>query len=129
MGEFVHSSPAKMRKSRPDKEQEPLQQIPDLSFNISGRAFRQPPEFDPETPLFLNAKSPSSALYKVAMKKGQKATQAQSRVAFSLTEEELLEEPPTGLCRYLLVGCVPQNAPKEQKVATGKRNYGDVVGI
>jgi len=113
-------------KAAAAKQAAPAVQITDLSFNNAGRAFQHPPGFD-EGPTYLNAKEVNSKTYKKALAGATPDNHAKSRVAISLTERELLQDPPAGLYRYLLVGWVPQNTNSEPEATKGK--HGGIVGI
>ncbi|CAI6329413.1 unnamed protein product [Periconia digitata] len=117
-------------EKRKGKDKGPATQIVDLCFNLGGRAFRQPEEFSTENPIYINAKGPSSTIYKTALSRARKPTQAKSRVTISLFAEEKQDEPPTGLFKYLLIGWVPMSILEENKSETGtKRSYGTMVGL
>ena len=114
-------------KSAAEKEKpkiEPPSQISDLSFNHAGRAFRHPQCFN-DRATYLNAKEVSSKQYKKIIAAAPPEKHAKSRVAISLTEKEMQQDPPSGLYRFLLVGWVLQNIT-EPKAVKGK--HGGIVG-
>jgi hypothetical protein len=83
-------------------------QIQDLAFNHVGRAFRHPQGFG-DGAIYLNAKEVNSKSYKKIVTAAPPENHAKSRVSLPLTNRELQQDPPEGLCKYLLVGWVPQN--------------------
>jgi hypothetical protein len=83
-------------------------QIPELAFNNAARAFRHPEGFGNDA-IYLNAKEVSIISYKKTMAAAPPESHAKSRLALPFTDKELEQDPPSGLCKYLLVGWVPQN--------------------
>lgn len=120
-----------MRLTEEEKEEQKAQkvsalQIKDLSFTNSGRAFQHPPGFE-DSAIYINARTPSSKPYKKIITVEPPEGQAKSRMSVSLTEKETQEGLPSGMCRYMLVGWIPQN-PDVGNVQA-KLKYGAIVGI
>jgi hypothetical protein len=105
------TSQSRSRKTKAAPTPEP-KQIEDLSFNLGGLAFRNPIEF-PSQPQYIMARPQSSTLYDKVVEKEKQAEKREgpvSRLALTLTQEELAQDEDETRKQFLVIGWVPSQA-------------------